>query len=184
MPPRAKGRLDRRATTRSTVPPRPGHQELLDYLSTHSKKEAQERWQASPRTIGRWQADAEAALAPPSDAPDANTSATDVDISPEMRAAFTGAVAEEAPPVDVPAAPEPSRPTVLQTTNDLSAWAIAMGLIDALDAETRAIWQAGVSLASVDEPEYRDLGTRLQLKAFSRGGIPQALVEGLLARLA
>ena len=184
MPPRGR-------TTKRSKPPRPGHQELLDYLATHSQQEAQERWNKSARTIGRWVADAEAEIKAQPAAPEPSEPATDVVLPPALVAAFTGAtVADEAPPaVDVPevserSAPELGRATLQQLTTDLGTWATALGLIEGLDAQSRAIWQAGVTLASVDEPKYRDIGTRLQLEAFARGHIPQALVEGLLARLA
>ncbi len=59
-----------------------------------------------------------------------------------------------------------------------------LGLIEGLDAQSRAIRQAGVTLARVDEPTYRDMGTRLQLEVLDRTKIPEAPVQGLLARLA
>jgi hypothetical protein len=182
MPPRGR-------TTKRSKPPRPGHQELLDYLATHSQQEAQERWNKSARTIGRWVADAEAEIQAQPAAPEPSEPATDVVLPPALVAAFTGAtVADETTPaVDVPAAPlqhEPGRATLQQLMSIMGSFAAAQGLIEALDAETRVVWDAGVHLAALNDAKYRDLGTRLQLEAFARGHIPQALVEGLLARLA
>ena len=167
MPRRAKERPDRRRGPRSAKPPRPTHQELLDYLASHTKKDARERWLASPRTIGRWVADAEAATMP-ADAPPAQEPTHAELLTP----------APGLPPVDVapPRSPAPAKERRAAARKLMEGICYSMGADLEIEEPLNGVL-TGLSLVEDGDEEQEVLGYLVALQAMLNA--PEALTAAI-----